>query len=91
MTPNASGNRVEPGPQGEDAQRPLRVRVTASPEKGRANGAAVKLIAKSLGLPKSDIQIIAGATARNKTLMVEGELNTLRARIADLTAGASED
>jgi uncharacterized protein YggU (UPF0235/DUF167 family) len=46
------------------------VSVTEAPEKGRANEAIVEFIAEHLGVSKSSVQIIAGASARNKVLEI---------------------
>ena len=59
----------------------LKVRVTAPPEKGRANEAIVRLLAEKLGLKKSAIRVISGETSRDKRVLIQGishlELNTL--------------
>jgi hypothetical protein len=56
----------------------LKVRVAAAASDGAANAAVVALIASKLGLPKSQVRLVAGATARVKRLEVddlaEGEL-----------------
>ncbi len=41
----------------------LKVQVTQAPEKGKANGALEKVIAKSLGLKKSQVALLSGATS----------------------------
>lgn len=46
----------------------LRVRVTAVPDGGRANEAVIKLLAKYLGVPKSQIKIIRGETSHDKVI-----------------------
>ena len=51
----------------------LRVRVSAVPDKGRANAAVVALLAKALGVPKSAVTVVSGETARTKTLAVIGD------------------
>lgn len=51
----------------------LRITVTAAPEKGKANKALIRLIAKKLGLPRSAIQIIAGQHSRDKSLLITGD------------------
>lgn len=56
---------------GERAGR-LQVRVTAPPVDGRANAAACKLLAKALGTAKSNLAVVAGAAAREKTIHVAG-------------------
>ena len=50
----------------------LKVRVSAPPVDGEANAALLKLIAKTLGLPRSAVTIASGDTARIKILQVEG-------------------
>lgn len=51
----------------------LKVRVSAVPEKGRANVAVIKLLAKALGISKSDINLMSGLTSRHKVF----EINSL--------------
>ncbi len=50
----------------------LKVRVKAPPVKGKANEALVKLLAKTLGLRKDQVEIVAGRTARRKMVRVKG-------------------
>ena len=50
----------------------LRVRVTAPPERGRANGAMVELFAGAFGVPKRDITLLRGAASREKLVAIEG-------------------
>ncbi len=50
----------------------LYVKVTAPPEKGKANQALVELMAETLGLPKSAFKIIRGQTRRDKVVSVQG-------------------
>ncbi len=50
----------------------LRVRVTAPPEDGKANAAVVKLLARQLGVARSDVEIVSGRTSRNKVVEVAG-------------------
>jgi len=68
--------RVTPGAR-EDAvvgwqDEALRVRVRAQAERGKANDAVCRLIAKTLGLPGSSVSIAGGAIARRKILHIEG-------------------
>ena len=50
----------------------LRVRVRAAPVDGAANTALVQLLAKRLGVAKSRVSLVSGATARNKVVEIEG-------------------
>lgn len=63
----------------------VRVRVTAPAEGGKANAAVIALLAKRWDVPKSTIEIAAGASGRLKRVLVRGEpaalLRHLSARI----------
>jgi uncharacterized protein (TIGR00251 family) len=50
----------------------LHVRVTAPPRKGLANRALMEVMARALGVRKSDLSIIRGYTSRNKVLSIQG-------------------
>ena len=50
----------------------LKVSVTQAPEKGKANKAVIELLAKKLGLKKSQIELIAGETSHQKRFLVRG-------------------
>jgi len=48
----------------------LKVSVTQPPEKGKANKALIALLSKSLSLRRSQLELIAGETSRQKQLLV---------------------
>jgi uncharacterized protein YggU (UPF0235/DUF167 family) len=50
----------------------LKIRVTASPERGKANVAVEKIVAQALGLPKGAAKIISGKTSARKILEITG-------------------
>ena len=67
--------RVVPRAHHEDIAREgegLRVRVTAPPVEGAANDAVIALLARSLKLPKGSVALVRGASARTKTIAVQG-------------------
>lgn len=49
----------------------LKIKVTAPPVEGAANEACIKLLAKELGLKKSQMEISSGAKSRKKTVMIK--------------------
>jgi uncharacterized protein len=51
----------------------LLVRVAAAPEKGKANEELRDCLARALGIPKSAIELVSGATSRRKRLSVPAE------------------
>lgn len=50
----------------------LRIRVSAPPERGRANAALRALLAELLGVSRRDVEIVRGASSRRKTVRVSG-------------------
>lgn len=50
----------------------LKVCVTQSPEKGKANKALIELLGKKLDLKKSQIELIAGETSHQKRFLIHG-------------------
>lgn len=61
----------------------LKVRVSAPPEKGKANGAVEALLAKTLGLSKSAVSITVGKGAQQKVVEIQGlSLQEVTAKLA---------
>ncbi len=46
----------------------LKIRLTVVPEKGKANAALLKILAREAGIAKSSITIVSGETSRTKLL-----------------------
>jgi hypothetical protein len=51
----------------------LRVDVAAPPERGKANEALVRFLARALGVPTGAIRIGSGAASREKSIRVLGK------------------
>lgn len=81
VTPKSSRDEVTGLHAAADGAVSLAVKVTARPDKGKANKAVIEVIAKAAGLPKSDLSIVSGETDRNKTLLVTGNPAGLEALI----------
>ncbi len=81
LTPKAARSRIEGVGAGAEGAVVLKVAVTAPPERGKANAAMIKLLAKAWRLPKTSMAITAGATARRKTLLVRGDGKALVERL----------
>jgi uncharacterized protein YggU (UPF0235/DUF167 family) len=67
VTPKASRNRIVVDDDGL-----IRVYVTTVPEDGKATAAVMKLLAKAIGVAKSDLVLVRGATDRVKVFQVGG-------------------
>lgn len=80
VTPNAGADRIEGPETRDDGSTVLRLRVRAVPDRGKANAAAIALLAGHFGVPKSAVSIVAGDTARLKTVRTIGDPKALAAR-----------
>jgi uncharacterized protein (TIGR00251 family) len=49
-----------------------KVRVSAPPERGRANDAVVGVIAQALGVARKNVKLVGGAAARDKVFELTG-------------------
>lgn len=50
----------------------LKIKVTAAPEKGKANAAVKTLLSKELGLPLGAVTVVSGKTSARKTIAIIG-------------------
>lgn len=82
VTPNAGVDRIEGRELRDDGSAVLRVRVAAVPDRGKANAAVVALLAKALGVAKSQVSLVGGETSRFKTIDVAGDPASLAERLA---------
>lgn len=48
----------------------LKVRVTETPEKGKANQAVIHLLSKSFSLPQREFTIVSGSATKNKKILL---------------------
>lgn len=62
----------------------LAARIAAPPVEGAANAALIELVAKTFGVAKRDVTLIAGDTARIKRLAITGDPKTLAGIAASL-------
>ena len=83
LTPKASRDGVGGVEKIGSAFR-LRAKVRALPEKGLANKALIKLIARWLDVPKSDIEVSSGAQSRYKVLLISGDRAVLLEKLQTL-------
>lgn len=67
VVPGSSRNHIA-GWLGES----LKIRVTANPEKGKANDAVVSLLAGTLRIPKQDVTVSVGASSPRKVIKISG-------------------
>ena len=64
-----------------DGREELEIRVAEAPADGAANAAVEKLLAKALGVSRSQVSITAGHSSRHKRLSVPFALEEVRERL----------
>lgn len=80
VTPRAKRNEVVE----VLADDTVKIRLTAPPVEGKANKALVDFLADVMGVPKSKIEIVAGAAGRDKLVAITGmEAETAQAIILE--------
>jgi uncharacterized protein (TIGR00251 family) len=78
VTPRASKNEIVEILSDDT----IKVHITAPPVEGEANEALLKFLAEVLGVPKSRLDIVAGATGRDKIIsVIDMDAETLHAKI----------
>ena len=64
----------------------VKVRARAIAEGGEANRAVTELLAKALGVSKSQVRLTSGATSRIKQVVIDGDPRQLGERFRALTS-----
>lgn len=86
LTPRGGRDDIDGVETLSDGRQVLKARVRAVPAEGEANAALLALLAKALALPRSQLSLVAGATARMKTVLARGDsqvlLATLQSRLS---------
>jgi len=73
LTPKASRAAIEGVFDAPGAGQALRVKVTAAPEKGKANAALLKLLAKEWGVAPTRLSLVSGGKDRRKRVLLSGD------------------
>jgi uncharacterized protein len=68
VSPGAKSTSVE-GLYGEGS---IKLKVAAPPVGGKANAEVERFLSKLLGVPRSNVTIIRGASSRDKTVLLSG-------------------
>jgi uncharacterized protein YggU (UPF0235/DUF167 family) len=82
LTPRGGADAVDGIVTDSAGAERLAVRVRAVPEKGAANEALERLLAKALDIPRSSVAVTSGHTSRSKTVLATGDRAGLMDRLA---------
>lgn len=89
-TPKGGRDAIDGIAQIGDGRIALKMRVRAAPEDGAANEALARVLAKTVGIPRSAVTLLQGAAGRTKTFRVAGDparlAATLERTISELEA-----
>ncbi|MCA1384940.1 MULTISPECIES: DUF167 domain-containing protein [Bradyrhizobium] len=91
VTPRGGRDDIDGIEQLSDGRSVLKVRVRAIADGGEANKAVLALLAKSLGVPKSNVKLLSGATSRLKQIAVDGDPARLGETLRQLTSAKPTD
>ena len=83
VTPRSSKPGIGDWRASANGREELDVRVAEAPADGAANEALVKLLAKALGISRSELSMISGATSRHKRVAIPFDLSEARARLGN--------
>lgn len=68
--------RLKPGAKRDkisiDSEDKISISVTSPPVEGKANSHLIKLLSKTLHIPKSSLCIVKGTASREKVIRIEG-------------------
>lgn len=81
LTPRGGRDALDGVETLADGRVVLKARVRAAPTEGEANSALLRLLAGELRLPRSQLSIAGGATARLKTVILQGEAEAVAAAL----------
>lgn len=76
VVPRASRSEIAGGHGGA-----LRIRIAAPPVEGAANRELVRLLAKRLKVPQNAVEIVSGASSKNKIIRLKGVTATALATL----------
>ncbi len=90
VTPNARKNGLGGLYEAADGSKALGIYVSVPPEKGKANKAAIAILAKALKVPKSAITVAVGETSRDKVFKIPPPYEQALERLQQIVARYEE-
>lgn len=83
LTPRGGRDAIDGVEALADGREVFKLRVRAAPSEGEANAALIALVARLLDVPRSRVDLVAGATARLKIVAVSGDAEMLLTRLRE--------
>ena len=85
VTPKSGRDEISGLVATATGQVALALKVTAIPDKGKANQAVIEVLAKSLHISKSSFRLASGETSRDKVVEVVANLDMIDAFLRTLS------
>ncbi len=83
VSPRSSRQAIEGIVREADGAKLLKIAVNAPPDDGKANKEVLALLAKTIGVAKTRLSLVSGATARKKIVRLEAVDAALLTRLND--------
>ena len=83
VSPRSSRQAVEGIVKDADGAKLLKIAVNAPPDDGKANQAVLALLARTIGIARSRLSLVSGATARKKVIKLNAVDAALLTRLND--------
>ena len=90
VTPRGGRDDIDGVETLSDGRCVVKLRVRAVAEGGEANRAVTEFLARALGVSKSSVRLVSGATSRLKQVEVDGDSAALSESLRVLTAGKTK-
>lgn len=87
LMPNASKDEIIGTDNHANKTNHLKVKVRAVPEKGKANKALCRLLAKYFKLPKSSLEVISGHKSRTKRVLIREASEDFEKKLGQILKG----
>ncbi len=87
LIPNASKDEITGIDNYGNKTSRLKVKVRAVPEKGKANKALCRLLAKYFKLPKSSLGVISGHKSRTKSILIREASEDFEKKLEQILKG----
>jgi uncharacterized protein (TIGR00251 family) len=81
VTPRSANPGIGRWRAGADGREELEVKVAEAPADGAANEAVINMLAKALGVSRSELSIVSGAASRHKRIAIPFDVAEARGRL----------
>ena len=81
VSPRSAKPGIDGWRKDAEGREELEVRVAEAPADGAANEAVIRLLVRALGVRRSELSIISGATSRHKRVSIPFDVAEARGRL----------